>query len=153
MNAREKYAQVARKNRLPKLEELEANFAFKLSRDSEDFFFDIIKGIEESIIYARHVMENILFLGEESQQSQVYEARFVDREGLFNSYKKLMELKWKYRLVYFNTTEKNCESFIKESNLVWTREIKPHLLRVCREMEESWKSYKKGKQEKQRYFG
>lgn len=153
MNSREKYAQLAKKKRLPKLEELEANFAFKLSRDSEDFFFDIIKGIEESIIYARHVMENLLFLGEESQQSQVYESGFANREELFNAYRKLMELKWKYRQVYFNTTENNCEDFIKESNVLWAKDVKPHILKVCGDMENAWKIYRKGRQEKQRYFG
>ena len=153
MNSREKYAQMAKKRKLPRLEDLERDFAFKLSRDSEDFFFDIIKGMEESIIYARHVMENILFLGEEPHQSNIYEARFANREELFKAYKKLMELKWKYRLVYFDTTEKSCSDFIRESHGTWTKEVKPFLIELCGEMESAWKSYKRGKQEKQRYFG
>lgn len=153
MNSREKYVQMAKKRKLPQLEDLERDFAFKLSKDSEDFFFDIIKGMEESIIYARHVMENILFLGEEPHQSKIYEARFAKREELFKAYKKLMELKWKYRHVYFDTTEKGCADFIRESHGTWIKEVKPFLIELCEEMEGAWKSYKKGKQEKQRYFG
>ena len=151
MNARDEYAGLAKKKKLPKLEELERIFAFKLSKDSEDFYFDIIKGIEESIVYARHILEGLLFLHEGSLQSQIYEAGFLKKK-LTESYKKLMELKWIYRKVYFNTTEKNCEEFIKKSYSMWTKHIHKPLLELCSDLENAWKHYRK-KQEKQTYFG
>ena len=152
MDSRKKYAEIAKKCKLPKLEDLERVFAFKLSKDSEDFYFDIIKGMEESIIYARQVMENILFIKEGSSQTQLYESRFMNKD-LFTAYKKLMELKWKYRKVYFDTREKDCNDFIRESYDIWTKEIKNHLVELCKNMEIAWKSYKKNRQEKQSYIG
>lgn len=152
MDSREKYAKMAKKYKLPKLENLEAVFAFRLSKDAENIYFDIIKGIEDSIIYARGVMENLLFIKEGSIQSQLYEARFLNKD-MFNSYKKLMELKWKYRKIYFDTKEKECNDFIRESYEIWTKEIKDHLVELCNTMEKAWKFYKKNPQQKQSYFG
>ncbi len=152
MDSRKKYAEIASKKKLPKLEELERVFAFKLSKDAEDFYFDIIKGIEESLIYARHVMENLLFLSESSTQSQAYEAKFRDQK-LFDSYLKLMELKWRYRKVYFDTTEENCQDFINECYKTWTGDVNSVLLEVCNTMGEAWKNYRNKRQEKQNYFG
>ncbi len=151
MDAREKYTSLAKKKKLPKLEDLERVFAFKLSKDSEDFYFDIIKGIEESIVYARHVLEGLLFLHEGSLQSQIYEANFL-KKNVLEAYKKLMELKWKYRKVYFNTTPESCEEFIKESYKIWTKHIHGPLLELCNNLERAWKFYKR-KQEKQNYVG
>jgi len=152
MDARKKYAEIAKKKKLPKLEELESVFAFKLNKDSENLYFDILKVIEESIIYARQVMENALFLNAASTQSQVYESGFVNR-SLFDSYKKLMELKWRYRMTYFEGIGKNYNEFIRESYDIWIKEIRPSLLELCKNMENAWKYYKKNKGIKQSYFG
>jgi hypothetical protein len=152
-DARKKYAKMAKRFKLPKLENLEKVFAFKLSTDAENIYFDIIKGIEDSIIYARAVMENALFIDESSKWSQIYESRFVKRKELFGTYKKLMELKWKYRQIYFDTKDQECNCFIKDSYRMWTKEIKPAMLELCSEMEKAWKNFKKREREKQRYFG
>lgn len=153
MDSREEYVRMAKKFKLPKLEELENIFAFRLDTDSENIYFDIIKGIEESIIYARTVMENALFINENSKWSQVYESRFVKRKRLSSAYKKLMELKWIYRQIYFDTKIKECNYFIKNSYKIWTNEIKPVMLELCKEMENAWKNYREIKKEKQNYFG
>ena len=134
------------------IENLERIFAFKLSKDSEDIQFDILKGVEESIVYARNVMENLLFLNESSAQSHLYESSFMNK-NLFNAYKKLMELKWKYRKIYFDTKEKDCNDFIKQSYDIWIKDVKDPMIELCKNMENAWKSYKGNKQEKQRYFG
>ena len=153
MDSREKYAKMAEKNNLPKLEDLEKNFSFKLSKDTENIKFDILKGVEESIIYAREVMEKLLFISESSSQSHLYEARFINRKKVFMSYKKIMELKWKYRMVYFHTKEEDCQDFIRDSFDTWKKDIKPCIMEMCEKMEDAWKNYKNTKEERQRYFG
>ncbi len=152
MCSREKYKEMAKKFKLPKLEDLEKVFAFKLSKDSENIFYDIMKGIEETLIYSRKLLESLIFINEGSSPGHIYESRFIKKD-IFKSYKKLMEIRWKYINLYFHTTEKKCAEFIKTSYDDWNGEIKENILELSKDMENAWKNYKGKKQENQNYFG
>jgi len=154
MDARKKYEKIRKKYKLPKLEELEDMFAFKLAKDSENDLYDICKGILESIDFSKEILENILFLHEGSPPSNIYEANFIETRECFRIYRKIMELKWKYVKTYFDSNEKNLAEFINESYKSWNGKIKKYLIDISERMEKAWKNYKeKDKKNNQTYLG
>ncbi len=154
MDAKEKYKNLMKKYGLPRIENIEEIFAFKLSKDSESPLFDISKGILESIDYAEEILEFLLFLSEGSKPSHFYEAKFIDRKKYFRIYRKILELKWKYVKTYFDPKEKNIAEFIKESYSIWTKDVKKNLISLGEKLSKSWRNYKEGEnKEKQTYLG
>ncbi|MCD6367690.1 MAG: hypothetical protein J7L45_01245 [Candidatus Aenigmarchaeota archaeon] len=154
MSPRQKYKRLREKYKLPPLEKLEAMFAFKLGKDSENVLFDVCKGIFESIEFAKDILEPILFLNEGSKPSDFYEASLIEKRKCFSVYKKVMGLRWKYAKLYFDSREKNLVSFINESYEIWKKDIQKKLIELTDKLEKGWKNYKiKSKEEKQTYLG
>lgn len=154
MSPRKKYEKLRKKYGLPKLEELESMFSFKLSQDSVNVLYDVCKGMLESIEYAREILEPVLFLNEGSKPSDFYESSLIERKKYFKVYKMVMELRWKYIQLYFNSKETNLVNFINETYRTWKKELQKKLIELSKRMERGWKEYKiKGREEKQTYLG
>ena len=154
MSSKDNYNKFKKKYKMPKLEDLEDTFAFKLSKDSENELYDICKAILESIDYAREVLEPILFLSESSKPSNFYEAGLVKVKECFRIYRKITELRWKYIKIYFDPKEENLADFINKSYKIWNKEIKKYLIDFSNKMENGWKNYKEKKNRNyQNYLG
>lgn len=139
----QQYRKMQDKFDLPQLNELKEAFKFDLE-DSVKIFDQIRNGISERIFtFTEKIIEPVI-AGSESY-SCIFEQEMLtdmERQKLFEIYKKIQVLKWENNLLMLHPDEKRAAAWIKKTWDMWNSEIEGELSKVCRKLSSSWHDLK-----------
>lgn len=127
------------KFKLPQLKELKETFKFEL--EENDKIFDQIRGeISERIFtFTEKIIEPVI-AGSESY-SCIFEQEMLtdmERQKLFDIYKKIQVLKWENNLLMLHPDEKKAAEWVKKTWEIWNSDIEGELSKVCKKLSSSW---------------
>lgn len=153
MDSLSRYKKLQERFGLPKLHELKDTFRFELNNENEIFDQIRVEISDRLFSFSDRIIEPII-AGSESycclfEQNMITE---VERERLFDIYKKIQELKWENNLLMIKPDEKQTAEWIRKTWSLWNSEMSDTLAKLCKKLSISWRDLKV-KDEKTYYQG
>ena len=148
----EKYRKMQEKFNLPHFSELHQTFKFDME-NIENVDQIRTEMSDQLFSFTDKVIEHIIVGGESFcclfEQDMITE---VERQKLFDLYKKVQVLKWENNLLNIKPNEKKSVEWIRKTWDLWNSELENELTGLCKKMSANWGDLQ-FKSEKTMYHG
>lgn len=148
MNDDGKYQKMQAEMSLPHLNELKEKF--KIDFEEDERIFDQIRNemSEKLFMFSERIIEPVI--GGIDSFSCMYEQNMVtgvERQELFELYKKIQMLKWENNILMISPDDKKIAEWIKKTWELWNGEMQEKLLKFSVKMSSAWGDlkFKKGR--------